>query len=313
MKRSLQNWLDNLEDTLFDDAIVRLHQALEVFHAARNYNDNSQHEAACIYFKHTLTGLINYLAYQKSPLLVFRDLPIEWRLSMLQADMNIHMYISREEELKMQANYYPFITFEEGIRLFEHIHPTKKHELKPYWLLLNTYRTEKKKERNTDEIAFISDKLGFLTLDLLTHLIEEGVFPPKSYNLTDEDRQFLQVDFPEKRVKRVEQALQYPEQYPVPIPEWPENTWNSLAYNCPSCHHQAIMYGFTELEVEGKQDILSFYACLLACEYCQLKLWDSSELLIAGCANVFDITHQLDQWLNDRELFVPEDKTMPAK
>ncbi len=313
MRRSLQNWFDNLEDTLFDDAMVRLHQAMEAFHAGRNNNDQAQHVAACDYFVHTLTGLITYLAYQKSPLLVFGNLPIEWRLAMSQSDLKGHMAVSREEELKMQANHYSYITLDEGIRFFENMHPTKKHELKPYWQLLKTYQNQPKDKQDFQDSATISEKLSFLALDVLTFLIDEGVLPPNSYQLTDQDQQFFHDEFPQKRVKRVEQALQHPGEYPVPFPDWPQDRWSIYRHQCPSCQSQAQLYGYTDLEADGKQDFLTFYACLLACEHCQLMLCDQSELLIAGCANVFDRSHQLDQWLNDHRLLIPDNTTMPAK
>ncbi|PSR04575.1 MAG: hypothetical protein BRD50_03320 [Bacteroidetes bacterium SW_11_45_7] len=286
---------------------------MEAFHAGRNNNNQEQHTAACDCFVRTLKGLINYVACQKSPLLVFGNLTVEWRLAMAQSDLKGNLTVPREEELKMQANHYSYITLDEGIRLFENMHPPKKHELKPYWQLLKTYQNQSKDRQNFQHSATIRDKLSFLTLDMLTFLIDEGILPPNSYQLTDQDQQFLRNEYPEQRVKRVEQALQNPEKYPVPFPVWPRDSWNIYHHQCPSCHSQAQLYGFTGIEVEGKQDFLTFYACSLACEHCQLRLWDLSELLIAGCANVFDLSHQLDQWLNDHRLFIPDNSTMPAK
>ncbi len=301
MKGSLQNWLDNLEDTLFDNAIIRLQQALEALHNASDDNNAEDYQTeAADYFVNALEALLCYVAYQKAPLLLFRNLPVEWRLNLATSGRKAEISVSRYEELKMISGHYPYISLNDGIQLLEHLYPYKKQFLWPYWQLVVDYRNREATlpyRRNTE----LSSKLGYLALEVISFLTDDGVLPMNSYKLSSRDRKFLQ-QYAENRVQRVEEALCNPEEWQTPIPNYPADKWSSYSHKCPSCDQMAQLKGYTVISREVKEDMLTFYACALNCQHCALRLFDTTELSIAGCTNVFDLSHLLAEWMKDKEM-----------
>jgi hypothetical protein len=307
---ALDKYVNNLKNELHGEiskgAIGYLKTGLDLFHASESATTNMQPAignlgiAVELMLKALLVGI--------SPVLLFKDLPIDLRLLFLTPKSMPKGFNWRHFDADIRSYKYKAIELDECISIFYILFPEHKQQIQPYLKLLSQTRNASVHAALPSFHAFDLSRTAYLALRIYLLLEDKKSFGKYTrYVLSKKDTEFLESYEAEResrvrlKVERAKVQSKKAETMHIVVDDW-----ETYVTSCPICGNDALLEGYTDIGAEMDEDgdsepYLTFFANSFECEACGLNLTDSKELNLAGIEEFYDRSEDLNTWFEDEE------------
>ena len=191
-----------------------------------------------------------------------------WMLRVLALNTDVEYYVDQLVQ-PSQGHTIPVDAWPDDVQyLIDRFAAQYPDQQQAYWPYLQLLRLVGRHTIKPIDLM----RMGSLALDLMQLLLSDVQLYPKTYIVTDADRNFLD-HYHEKRVMRVEELLAHAGAIAPPEHQL-KDYLRSIPLPCPRCQRQADLLGYTSRA--------GHYACSLLCGSCGAYLFDMKELQLAG-------------------------------
>lgn len=250
----------------------------------------------------------------RTPRYVFSNLPLEIELKLLYPDVFQKLSFHQKRDI-LNFNYNSQ-TLASCISIYYLMYPNEKKKLKPYLSFLNNIRNQSVHSALLNFQRIELERIAYLAIYLSEFLKEKKVFPKYSFFTSKNDKIFFS-EYDEKRIDRVrkmiDSAKENAKKITIQTAIYIDEDWETRLAECPICKCDGILGGYTEIYYDGPDydmsAFLNFTGESFHCDECKLELFDQAELSFAGVESDFDISDEIQQYIQDNE-YVDEEHDM---
>jgi hypothetical protein len=247
----------------------------------------------------------------KSLLLLFKNLPLEFRVLLTLPDNLPPDFNWRAFEMDLRSANCKAIEFDECVSIFYVFFPSLKQSLQSHLKFLSGLRNASVHSILPPFSRFEVERAAYVAIHVhkvLNDTLDTSGLDFLSYTgyvLSDEDRDFV-ATFQGERLNRVKKKIDDAKKDSKRLAGQrvtrTTDDWDHYVTSCPICDNDVVLEGCTkEDEIRYGEDdfemMLRFFPSSYRCPECGLTLDDFDELQIAGIPIQFDRSDEIDEYL----------------